>query len=107
MKESGQRSAPHSHCIKKSMFRISLHKQPLLAILAPFSFFLGGVASLSTSASSMNHIVVVGGGVQGTSVAYQLAKKASSPLKITILESKEPASAASGKGGGFVSACNT
>lgn len=50
----------------------------------------------------MKNIVVVGGGVQGTSVAYQLAKKASSPLKITILESKEPASAASGKGGGFM-----
>ena len=53
----------------------------------------------------MKNIVVVGGGVQGTSVAYQLAQKAaaaSSPLKITILESKEPASAASGKGGGFM-----
>jgi len=50
----------------------------------------------------MKNIVVVGGGVQGTSVAYQLAQKASSPIKITILESKEPASAASGKGGGFM-----
>jgi glycine/D-amino acid oxidase-like deaminating enzyme len=50
----------------------------------------------------MKNIVVVGGGVQGTSVAYQLAKKSSTPLKITILESKEPASAASGKGGGFM-----
>jgi len=50
----------------------------------------------------MKNVVVVGGGVQGTSVAYQLAQQAKSPLKITILESKEPASAASGKGGGFM-----
>merc|ERR1719343_190069 len=57
---------------------------------------------MNSSSSSMKKIVVVGGGVQGTSVAYQLAKKAKSPLKITILESKEPASAASGKGGGFM-----
>jgi glycine/D-amino acid oxidase-like deaminating enzyme len=85
--------------------RRTSHTQPLLAILALSSSFLGGVASLSTSPSSMKNIVVVGGGVQGTSVAYQLAKKASlssTPLKITILESKEPASAASGKGGGFM-----
>ena len=84
--------------------RRTLHTQPLLAILALSSSFLGGVASLSTSAPSMSmkNIVVVGGGVQGTSVAYQLAKKSSTPLKITILESKEPASAASGKGGGFM-----
>jgi len=59
----------------------------------------------------MKNIVVVGGGVQGTSVAYHLAQKhkassssssSSTPLKITILESKAPASAASGKGGGFM-----
>ena len=93
-------SAPRS--IKNSRFRATLRTQPLFAILALSSSFLGSVASLSTSASSMKNIVVVGGGVQGTSVAYQLAKKASSPLKITILESKEPASAASGKGGGFM-----
>lgn len=88
--------------------RRTRHTQPLLAILALSSSFLGGVASLSTSAPSMSmsmsmkNIVVVGGGVQGTSVAYQLAKKSSTPLKITILESKEPAAAASGKGGGFM-----
>jgi hypothetical protein len=69
------------------------------------------IMSLSTSAaaasSTIKNIVVVGGGIQGTSVAYQLAKHSkrndpSHPIKITILESKEPASAASGKGGGFM-----
>ena len=92
-------------CRKNSRFQTgNLRRQPLLAILAlSSSLFLSSVAFLSTSASSsMKNIVVVGGGVQGTSVAYQLAKKSSSPLKITILESKEPASAASGKGGGFM-----
>jgi glycine/D-amino acid oxidase-like deaminating enzyme len=58
------------------------------------------------------NIVVVGGGIQGVSVAYQLVQKAKAKetnggdtnekLQITILESKEPASAASGKGGGFM-----
>lgn len=50
---------------------------------------------------SLRNIVVVGGGIQGTSVAYHLAQH-SSECKITILESKAPASAASGKGGGFM-----
>ena len=50
--------------------------------------------------SLLRNIVVVGGGIQGTSVAYQIAK--SSDAKIVVLESKAPASAASGKGGGFM-----
>jgi len=78
------------------------------AILALSSFsspLIGSVHSLSmmsAASKNMKNIVVVGGGIQGTSVAYQLAQKATSPLKITILEAKEPASAASGKGGGFM-----
>ena len=46
-------------------------------------------------------VVVVGGGIQGTSIAYQI-KKAAPDTKIVILEAKEPAAAASGKGGGFM-----
>lgn len=59
--------------------------------------------SATTSASPKN-IVVVGGGVQGTSVAFQLSRheKLPSGSKITLLEAKEIASAASGKGGGFM-----
>jgi len=56
------------------------------------------VAALPTP----KNIVVVGGGIQGTSVAYHLAKVASKETTITILEAKAPASAASGKGGGFM-----
>jgi glycine/D-amino acid oxidase-like deaminating enzyme len=48
------------------------------------------------------NVVVVGGGVQGTSVAYQLALRTPASTTITILESQQPASAASGKGGGFM-----
>jgi glycine/D-amino acid oxidase-like deaminating enzyme len=53
------------------------------------------------------NIVVIGGGVQGTSVAYHLAQQISATkedkdVSITILESIRPASAASGKGGGFM-----
>jgi glycine/D-amino acid oxidase-like deaminating enzyme len=48
------------------------------------------------------NIVVVGAGIQGVSVAYHLAKKTPAETKITIVEAKAPASAASGKGGGFM-----
>ena len=63
---------------------------------------------LSTSlqmTTSPRHIVVIGAGIQGTSVAYHLhARSESLPPNstITLLESNEPASAASGKGGGFM-----
>eukprot|EP00751_Fragilariopsis_kerguelensis_P000723 CAMPEP_0170825526 /NCGR_PEP_ID=MMETSP0733-20121128/45989_1 /TAXON_ID=186038 /ORGANISM="Fragilariopsis kerguelensis, Strain L26-C5" /LENGTH=383 /DNA_ID=CAMNT_0011189057 /DNA_START=201 /DNA_END=1348 /DNA_ORIENTATION=- len=50
------------------------------------------MAMTTSTSKKTKNIVVVGGGVQGTSVAYQF----------TILESKAPASAASGKGGGFM-----
>mmetsp|Transcript_16808 Transcript_16808/g.26225 ORF Transcript_16808/g.26225 Transcript_16808/m.26225 type:complete len:439 (+) Transcript_16808:64-1380(+) len=55
--------------------------------------------------STPKHIVVVGGGVQGSSVAYFLSKhkhNKSDDVKVTILESQSIASAASGKGGGFM-----
>jgi len=63
------------------------------------------------SLSTPKNIVVVGGGIQGTSVAYHLVKRlSSSPASssssttttVTILEAKAMASAASGKGGGFM-----
>lgn len=68
--------------------------------------------SIPTKKNS-NNIVVIGGGIQGTSVAYHLAKatqqefiaktdSATAITSITILEAKAPASAASGKGGGFM-----
>lgn len=47
------------------------------------------------------NIIVVGGGVQGASVAFHLAERPEVE-HVTILEAKAPASAASGKGGGFM-----
>lgn len=55
--------------------------------------------SLSMMAATSKRVVVVGGGIQGTSVAYHLAERGCTD--VTILEAKAPASAASGKGGGF------
>lgn len=57
------------------------------------------VMSLAATAASKKRIVVVGGGIQGTSVAYHLAERG---VHVTLLESQQPASAASGKGGGFM-----
>ena len=52
---------------------------------------------------SLQNIVVVGGGIQGTSVAYHLAQATGKEdTRITLLEAVRPASAASGKGGGFM-----
>lgn len=51
--------------------------------------------------SAPKNVVVVGGGVQGTSVAYQLVQQ-SKDVNVVLLEAKAPASAASGKGGGFM-----
>lgn len=85
--------------------------------------FSSPVSTSMSTATLPKSIVIIGGGIQGTSVAYHLSKKLaaaqkssnSSPLNdpssttksnktpvIKILEAKEPASAASGKGGGFM-----
>eukprot|EP00591_Stephanopyxis_turris_P011691 CAMPEP_0195508198 /NCGR_PEP_ID=MMETSP0794_2-20130614/1482_1 /TAXON_ID=515487 /ORGANISM="Stephanopyxis turris, Strain CCMP 815" /LENGTH=419 /DNA_ID=CAMNT_0040635105 /DNA_START=205 /DNA_END=1464 /DNA_ORIENTATION=- len=60
--------------------------------------------SASSSSSSPLNIVVIGGGIQGSSVAHHIAKSPSLPPNslVTILESEKIASAASGKGGGFM-----
>merc|ERR1719296_191505 len=61
-------------------------------------------AASSNSDSNGRNIVVVGGGIQGTSCAFQIATAASLPpgSTVTVLESQALASAASGKGGGFM-----
>ncbi|KAL7471337.1 hypothetical protein ACHAXS_013444 [Conticribra weissflogii] len=53
------------------------------------------------------NIVIVGGGIQGTSIAFHLHRKLADSARgaidsITILEATALASAASGKGGGFM-----
>jgi glycine/D-amino acid oxidase-like deaminating enzyme len=58
--------------------------------------------AMSLSLVAPKRIVVVGAGIQGTSVAYHLAKATGKDTIITLLESEKPASAASGKGGGFM-----
>jgi hypothetical protein len=63
------------------------------------------IVTLSSTAMAFTvpkNIVVVGGGIQGTSVAYHLLQNAPKDTTITLLEAKEPAAAASGKGGGFM-----
>jgi len=65
------------------------------------------MSSSSSSSNKPKRVVVVGGGIQGTSVAYHIAKKAAATgngnkCHVTLLEAVHPASAASGKGGGFM-----
>jgi glycine/D-amino acid oxidase-like deaminating enzyme len=47
-------------------------------------------------------ILIVYPSIQGTAVAFSLAEKTDSSVSITLLEAVKPASAASGKGGGFM-----
>jgi glycine/D-amino acid oxidase-like deaminating enzyme len=66
------------------------------------------------SAAAKKHVVVVGGGIQGAAVAYNLVKLSqrtdqsttttttTSSYRVTVLEAVRPAAAASGKGGGFM-----
>ena len=57
------------------------------------------MSTVSTSnGAGRKNIVVIGGGIQGSAVAYYLANNdRNTPINITILESEEIASAASGK----------
>lgn len=57
-----------------------------------------------SASSCPRNIVVIGAGIQGTSCAFFLAESPSLPpgSTITILEANNVASAASGKGGGFM-----
>merc|ERR1712151_18065 len=60
--------------------------------------------SIDDNESNPRNIVIVGGGIQGVSIAYHLAKSSKLPpnSNIKILEATEIAHAASGKGGGFM-----
>jgi len=59
---------------------------------------------MSSSSTNKRSIVVIGGGIQGVSVAYHLATSPFLPKDscIKILEATSIAHAASGKGGGFM-----
>lgn len=74
----------------------------LSTVSLAFSSNIQPTMSLATKSKSPSNIVVIGGGIQGTSVAYHLAKETPSTTKVTLLEAKATASAASGKGGGFM-----
>ena len=80
-----------------------------LAFVSPSHIGISKVVMRSASGSSdakdnARSIVVVGGGIQGTSCAFHLHQSSYLPpgSTITILESQKLASAASGKGGGFM-----
>ncbi|EJK76384.1 hypothetical protein THAOC_01857 [Thalassiosira oceanica] len=57
-----------------------------------------------TSPRSPRNIVVIGGGIQATSVAFHISQSKHLPdgSSVTILEAQKLANAASGKGGGFM-----
>eukprot|EP00542_Grammatophora_oceanica_P015733 CAMPEP_0194030958 /NCGR_PEP_ID=MMETSP0009_2-20130614/4263_1 /TAXON_ID=210454 /ORGANISM="Grammatophora oceanica, Strain CCMP 410" /LENGTH=453 /DNA_ID=CAMNT_0038671001 /DNA_START=14 /DNA_END=1375 /DNA_ORIENTATION=+ len=79
------------------------HRPSSLIVRLLFLLIVTIMAAAAASFQVPRHVVVIGGGIQGTSVAYHIAKKSNpQETKITLLESKEPASAASGKGGGFM-----
>lgn len=105
-----------AHTVTKEMMRFNVAILTCL-FMEPIKSFSPSSSSSSPQISQMSaaalpkSIIIIGGGIQGTSVAYHLSKKLLEkqqpnktpyPVSITILEAKEPASAASGKGGGFM-----
>eukprot|EP00186_Timspurckia_oligopyrenoides_P005088 CAMPEP_0182443216 /NCGR_PEP_ID=MMETSP1172-20130603/1996_1 /TAXON_ID=708627 /ORGANISM="Timspurckia oligopyrenoides, Strain CCMP3278" /LENGTH=377 /DNA_ID=CAMNT_0024638405 /DNA_START=126 /DNA_END=1259 /DNA_ORIENTATION=+ len=53
--------------------------------------------------SSSKHVVILGGGIIGSSIAYYLMKlKQNVDIKVTVVEAVEVAASASGKAGGFL-----
>jgi len=83
--------------------RLTLHHTKFLRICL-YLVIITSVMSVSSTRTIPQRIVIIGGGIQGTCVAYYLRKHPSLPpsSSITILEAKSIASAASGKGGGFM-----
>ena len=88
--------------------RTNLSSVTFLILLYTDSYFGGSCRGLSTTStmSAAGHtvpkrVVVIGGGIQGTSVAYHIAAEQAN-CHVTLLEAIRPASAASGKGGGFM-----
>ncbi len=80
-----------------------------LAFVSPSPIGVSTVMRAASDSNSNNDskgrsIVIVGGGIQGTSCAFHLHQSSylTPGSSITILESQELASAASGKGGGFM-----
>jgi FAD dependent oxidoreductase len=79
--------------------------QALVILSLVLLLFSPGAHSLSTTIKTMastprpKRVVVVGGGIQGMSVAYHCAEQGA---QVMVLEAKGIASAASGKGGGFM-----
>jgi glycine/D-amino acid oxidase-like deaminating enzyme len=73
---------------------------------SPLIFFVlfSFITAMTISTLIPRNIVIIGGGIQGTCVAYHLRKhpKLHPSSTIAILEAKGIASAASGKGGGFM-----
>ncbi|KAL7525165.1 hypothetical protein ACHAXR_001885, partial [Thalassiosira sp. AJA248-18] len=77
---------------------------PHRSSITKMSAAAAAAAADDDSSEGGRNIVVIGGGIQGTSCAFQLHQSSSLPpgSTITILESRSLASAASGKGGGFM-----
>ncbi|EST07106.1 FAD dependent oxidoreductase [Kalmanozyma brasiliensis GHG001] len=58
---------------------------------------------MTAATQPTRNVVIVGGGIVGSSIAYYLSRAAANATKITLIEaSAAPAPAASGKAGGFL-----
>jgi glycine/D-amino acid oxidase-like deaminating enzyme len=96
------RCGTNLHCLL-IVISIACHVQRMEALSSPSSPLPKEISNMS----SAKNIVVIGGGIQGVSVAFHLMQRlldqtTTKPNPIVILEAMHPAAAASGKGGGFM-----
>ncbi|MDH5273018.1 MAG: FAD-binding oxidoreductase, partial [Gammaproteobacteria bacterium] len=62
---------------------------------------LGGMNGVRALARSADHVIVVGGGIVGASICYQLARRGA---RVTLLEKSHPAAGATGKSFAWINA---
>jgi glycine/D-amino acid oxidase-like deaminating enzyme len=78
---------------------LTMKRRQLLQLGA--GLLLGGMNGVRALARSADHVIVVGGGIVGAAICYQLARRGA---RVTLLEKLHPAAGATGKSFAWINA---